>query len=158
MKAGKNTDFVIRKARPADFSQLMELETGSFSCERLSPRRMRHWIDAPNGILLVAVPSAEPQRVLGYCLAFTRSDSTVARAYSLAISPEARGKGLGRMLMESMASASKRKGCTAVRLEVAKSNKIAIELYEKLNYSRFMSIPNYYEDGQDAWRMQKLLR
>jgi ribosomal protein S18 acetylase RimI-like enzyme len=157
MKAGKNKNFVIRKARPTDFSQLLELETGSFSCERLSPRRMRHWIEAPNGILLVAVLSADPQQVLGYCLAFTRSNSPVARAYSLAISPETRGKGLGRMLMESMARASKRKGCTAVRLEVAKSNKIAIELYEKLNYSRFMSIPNYYEDGQDAWRMQKPL-
>jgi ribosomal protein S18 acetylase RimI-like enzyme len=158
MKAGKSTNFVIRNARPADFSQLMELETGSFSCERLSPRRMRHWIEAPNGILLVAVPTAEPQHVLGYCLAFTRSDSPVARAYSLAISPAARGKGLGRMLMESMARASRRKGCTAVRLEVAKTNKIAIELYEKLNYSRLKSLPQYYEDGQDAWRMQKPLK
>jgi ribosomal protein S18 acetylase RimI-like enzyme len=158
MKTRTSTHFIVRKARPADFDQLMELETGSFSCERLSPRRMRHWITAPNGILLVAVPAADPQQVLGYCLAFTRSDSSVARAYSLAISPAARGKGLGRMLMESMAKASKRKGCSAVRLEVAKSNRIAIELYEKLNYSRFMSIPNYYEDGQDAWRMQKTLK
>jgi ribosomal protein S18 acetylase RimI-like enzyme len=157
MKAGKSTNFVIRKARPADFAQLMELETGSFNCERLSPRRMRHWIGAPNGILLVAVPADDTGLVLGYGLAFTRSDSTVARAYSLAISPEARGKGLGRLLMEGMAKAGKRKGCTAVRLEVAKSNKIAIALYEKLNYSTFMSLPQYYEDGQDAWRMQKPL-
>ena len=157
MKAGKTTHFVIRKARPEDFSQLMELETGSFSCERLSPRRMHHWLEAPNGILLVAVAADATRHVLGYCLAFTRSDSTVARAYSLAISPAARGKGLGRLLMEGMAKASKRKGCTAVRLEVAKSNTIAITLYEKLNYSTYMSLPEYYEDGQDAWRMQKPL-
>ena len=157
MKAGKNKDFVIRKARPADFAQLMQLETGSFSCERLSPRRMRHWIEAPNGILLVAVPADDPSHVLGYALALTRSDSAIVRAYSLATSPEARGKGLGRMLMEGLEKAGKRKGCTAIRLEVAKSNKVAITLYEKLNYSVFMSLPEYYEDGEDAWRMQKPL-
>lgn len=158
MKAGISTTFVIRKATPADLHQLMALETGSFSCERLSPRRMRHWITASNGILLVAVPADEPERVLGYCLAFTRSDSSVARAYSVATAPEARGKGMGRMLMEAMSKASKRKGCTAVRLEVAKSNKVAIALYEKLGYAQYASLPRYYEDGQDAWRMQKLLQ
>jgi ribosomal-protein-alanine N-acetyltransferase len=158
MTAGPGTKFVIRKARPADINQLMALETGSFSCDRLSARRMRHWISAPNGILLVAVPAANPKHVVGYCLAFTRSNSLVARAYSLATSPEARGKGLGRLLMEAMARASKRKGCTAVRLEVAKSNERAIALYEKLNYARYMSLPEYYEDGEDAWRMLKMLK
>jgi ribosomal-protein-alanine N-acetyltransferase len=158
MKAGNTTKYVVRKARPADLNQLITLETGSFSCERLSPRRMRHWISAPNGIMLVAVPADKPGHVLGYCLAFTRSDSPVARAYSLATAPEARGKGLGRLLMEAMARASKRKGCTAVRLEVAKSNELAIALYEKLNYSRYMSLPQYYEDGEDAWRMLKPLK
>lgn len=158
MKAGKNPDFVIRQAKPADLQQLMHLETTTFSCEQLSPRRMRHWIDADNGILLVAVTADAPQHVVGYCLAFTRSDSAVARAYSLAIAAEARGKGLGRTLMESIEKACKRKGSTAIRLEVAKNNKIALSLYETLNYSRYMSLPGYYEDGQDAWRMQKPLR
>jgi ribosomal protein S18 acetylase RimI-like enzyme len=157
MKAGNSTTFVIRKATPADLHQLMALETGSFSCERLSPRRMRHWITAANGILLVAVPAGERKRVLGYCLAFTRNDSSVARAYSLATAAQARGKGLGRMLMDALARASKRKGCTAVRLEVAKSNKVAIALYEKLGYVQYTSLPHYYEDGEDAWRMLKLL-
>ncbi|MES2624860.1 MAG: N-acetyltransferase [Pseudomonadota bacterium] len=158
MKAGNSTKFIIRKAKPADFNQLMDLETTTFSCERLSPRRMRHWIDAPNGILLVAVPADDTTHLLGYFLIFTRSDSVVARAYSLAISAEARGQGLGRMLMESGEKASKRKGCNAMRLEVAKNNKIAIALYEKLNYVPFRSLPGYYEDGQDAWRMQKPLK
>ena len=136
----------------------MTLETASFSCERLSPRRMRYWTAASNGILLVAVAADQPEHVLGYCLALMRKNSSVARAYSITTAPEARGKGLGTMLMEAMAAASKRSGCTAVRLEVAKSNKVAITLYEKLGYARYLSLPSYYEDGQDAWRMQKLLK
>ncbi len=157
MKTSPKLSCHIRPARAADLANLLVLENLSFTGERLNERRMRHWINASNGILLVANATASPGQLLGYCLAFTRKNSTVVRAYSLAIAPKARGMGLGGKLLERAAKKGKQQGCTHIRLEVAKGNISAIALYKKLHYVSFASIPDYYEDGQDAWRMHKVL-
>ena len=44
-----------------------------------------------------------------------------------------------------------------MHLEVAHNNKAAIALYEKLGYAHVRSLPQFYEDGKDAWRMEKAL-
>jgi ribosomal protein S18 acetylase RimI-like enzyme len=159
--------FRIRAARLNDLDELLTLENSSFNTDLLTRQRMRHWIRAENGIFLVAV-TANPasstkskakaaSHLLGYCLLLTRRNSRAARAYSLAISTAAQGQGLGRKLMESAERYSRNRGCTSIRLEVAQGNTGALALYEKLGYSRITSIAGYYENGEDAWRMQKLL-
>ncbi|WP_159300791.1 GNAT family N-acetyltransferase, partial [Klebsiella pneumoniae] len=90
-------------------------------------------------------------------LAFTRRDSGSARAYSLAIAKAARGQGLGARLFRELEKRSRKAGFTRMHLEVAHGNSAAIGLYEKLGYKRVRSIPEFYEDGKDAWRMEKAL-
>ncbi len=83
MTAGNTTKYVIRKSQAhSRYSQLIALETSSFSCERnCSQRRMRHWISAPTAYLLVAVRKVDdPKHVRALLPRFhARSNSPIAR-------------------------------------------------------------------------------
>src|SRR5690606_36148307 len=125
----------------------LALEEASFTSDRLNRRRLRHWLGAANAILLVAESTTG---LAGYSLALTRADSKAARLYSIAIASGARGLGLGERLLRRTEQECSKRGCTALRLEVAAGNRPALALYEKLRYRPFARIPGYYEDGQDA--------
>jgi ribosomal protein S18 acetylase RimI-like enzyme len=144
----------IRKGRLQDLGQLTELENLCFSGDRLTRARFRHWLQAENGILMVA-EDASRSVVAGYALAFTRRDSRFARLYSIAIHKHYRGLGLGRKLLQTAERAAAKQGCSGLRLEVAVDNTPARQLYESMGYTCFRTIPGYYEDGGTAARMQK---
>jgi ribosomal protein S18 acetylase RimI-like enzyme len=144
----------LRRATIADLDALVALENASFGGDQLSHRRLQHWITATNSVLLVAVASAT---LLGSALVLTRADSPAARLYSIAISKSARGQGLGSKLLRKAESFARAKGSTSMRLEVATNNTAAISLYQKLGYTVFGRKRAYYDDGQDALRMQKPL-
>ena len=116
---------------------------------------MRHWIGADNGIFIVAVDASGT--LAGYGLVFTRRSSLSARIYSLALAAPARGQGLGARLVLAMEARARKAGFQRMHLEVAHSNKAAIGLYEKLGYVRVRNLRAFYEDGTDAWRMEKEL-
>jgi ribosomal protein S18 acetylase RimI-like enzyme len=145
----------LRLALSADLDALLALENATFTSDLLSRRRMRHWISAAHGIFVVAVDDADA--LAGYGLVFTRRGSPSARVYSLAIARSARGQGLGTRLLRDLEKRSRKAGASRAHLEVARDNRGAIALYEKLGYTRVRAIPQYYEDGGDAWRMEKAL-
>ena len=144
----------LRRATADDLDELLALENASFSGDKLSRERLRHWISAANGILLVAISNGA---LLGSALVFTRRDSTAARLYSIAIAKAARGQGLGSKLLRRAEQEARSLGLASMRLEVAAGNTPAIALYRKLGYEVFGRKLAYYEDGQDAVRMQKSL-
>lgn len=117
---------------------------------------MRHWIKADNAIMLVAI-SAE-QALLGYCLGFKRRNSHTLRLYSLATASAARGTGIGRQLLTEAERQARALGCNCLRLEVAENNQVALALYAKQGYQQFGFVPDFYEDGQNAVRMEKILK
>ena len=144
----------LRRASPADLDMLLALENASFSGDKLSHARLRHWISAANGMLLVATADGA---LLGSALVFTRRDSPAARLYSIAIAKAARGQGLGSKLLRRAEQEARSLGLASMRLEVAADNTPAIALYRKMGYEVFGRKLAYYEDGQDAVRMQKSL-
>lgn len=142
----------IRKAEISDLPQLIAIEENSFSSDKLSRRSFRHWVTAPHGVLYIA---EEDDSILGYGLVWCHRGTRLARLYSLAVSPAARGKGVASRLLnvlETEAAARKR---IFMRLEVAKPNSAAIELYERSGYRVFGEYCDYYHDHSDALRMQK---
>jgi ribosomal protein S18 acetylase RimI-like enzyme len=149
---------LVRKARLQDLDALLHLEHSSFTTDLLSRARMRHWIKATNGILLVAINPEKPNVPLGYCLACLRKNSTTVRLYSLATAATARGLGIGALLLRNVESHALKAGCTRARLEVAEHNANAIRLYQKMDYQQFDYLPGFYEDGQNALRLQKNLK
>lgn len=147
--------FFLRPACDSDLDALEVLETGSFSSDRLSRRRLKHWIGAPNSILVIAQGNAG---ILGYGLVLLHRGTRLARLYSIAVSSHARGTGLGRALMKELEAGAAKRGRLFMRLEVAQDNSAAIRLYESLGYLAFGTYHAYYEDQRDALRMQKQIR
>lgn len=145
----------IRPVEPEDLDALHELEKISFDSDRLSRRRLRHWIQATNREFMVAV---EQGRLLGYGLVLFHGATHLARLYSIAIAPGARGKGIAAKLLQALETASVNRQRFFMRLEVAKDNTAAIRLYESAGYVAFDTLEDYYEDHRDALRMQKIIR
>lgn len=145
----------IRPAELEDLDALHELEKASFDTDRLSRRRLRHWIQAANREFMVA---AEDGRLLGYGLVLFHGATNLARLYSIAIAQDARGKGIAAKLLQALETASVNRQRFFMRLEVAKDNAAAIRLYESAGYVAFGTYEDYYEDHRDALRMQKIIR
>ncbi len=145
---------LYRLAARADLPALLQLEERTFEQDRLSARSFRRLILAASAELLVADGKGA---LLGYALLLYRQGSGVARLYSLAISSQARGQGLGGGLLEQAEWHAASRGCAVLRLEVRIDNAVAIGLYERRGYRRFGRIASYYADGADAWRYEKPL-
>lgn len=145
----------VRRAELSDLDDLVALEEATFDSDRLSRAQYRRHLDSDSAQVLVA--SANHRRFLGTAVVFFRKGSRVARLYSIASKPEARGKGVGSALIDAAEAAARARHCHALRLEVRTDNASAIRLYERLGYKRLERLPRYYEDGADAWRYERTL-
>lgn len=125
-----------------------------FTLDRVSERQWRRHLASPSAQVLVAVRAG---RVLGAALVLHRRGSTVSRLYSIAVAPAERGQRIGDRLLAAAERAARRRGSTAVRLEVRIENLPAQRLYERCGWRRFGVHGAYYEDGQDALRYEKSL-
>lgn len=144
----------IRAATPADVDTLLAIENACFTQDRVSRRSFQNLTRSPSIQIHLALTGREPA---GYAMVNLRRNSTVARLYSIATLPTARGLGLGRRLMDACERGARLRGCDRLRLEVRTRNHAAIGLYERLGYQRIGRYENYYEDGAPALRFEKNL-
>ncbi len=70
------------------------------------------------------------------------SAGTWSNLLSVCSHPEARGRGLGRMLMESFRTVSAMRGYKTMRLSVHNDNDAAIAIYEKCGWQPILTIPS----------------
>lgn len=145
---------LYRKAELSDLDGLMRLEQACFATDRLSRRSFRHWLQAPHGILMVAERARD---LLAYGLAWCHKGTRLARLYSLAVREDARGQGLAGAILGELEAGAAERGKLFMRLEVAVTNRAAIELYERAGYRVFGAYRHYYDDDGDALRMQKTI-
>jgi len=76
---------------------------------------------------------------------------------SLAVLPDYRRQGLAQQLLQQFHHHLVPQQCTFAGLHVRQSNTAAVRLYERLGYVPALSIPAYYEDGENAYYMKKML-
>jgi ribosomal protein S18 acetylase RimI-like enzyme len=145
----------VRRAELSDLDDLVALENSTFDSDLLSRAQYRRHLDSDTALVLVA--SANHRRFLGTAVVFFRKGSRVARLYSIASKPEARGKGVGTALLDAVEAAARQRRCLAVRLEVRDDNANAVRLYERHGYKHIGHYPHYYQDGSHAWRYEKAL-
>lgn len=145
----------IRAAQRSDLNALDALEQRCFRGDRISRRRFAFWLSAPHGLLQIA---SQGEQLLGYALVLLHKGTRLARLYSIAVAPEARGQGVAQALLAALEQQADERGRLFMRLEVAKSNHSAIALYQHLGYKVFGEYHDYYEDHDDALRMQKRIR
>jgi ribosomal protein S18 acetylase RimI-like enzyme len=145
----------VRRAETSDLDDLVMLEDHTFDSDRLSRAQYRRHLDSDSALVLVA--SANHRNFLGTAVVFFRKGSHVARLYSIASKPDARGKGVGAALLDAVEAAARQRRCHAVRLEVRDDNAGAVRLYERHGYHHIGHYPHYYQDGTNAWRYEKSL-
>lgn len=142
----------IRPARASDIDALVAIENAVFSGDRMSRASLRRLIGSASAAIVVALGEGG---IDGYCAVFFRAHAKVARLYSIAVRPGA--KGLGRTLLEAAERTAATRDARYLRLEVRADNARAIALYEMNGYARFGVVEDYYQDGATALRYQKRL-
>jgi len=145
---------MIRPANLSDLNALVQLETRNFDSDRLTRRSFHYLLTHANASLLVDDKHAQ---LRGYALLRFHAGSTRARLYSLAVDRKHRKRGIGHALLKAAENRARAHGATCVRLELRRSNRAAIHLYEKAGYRVFGRYLDYYADHMDALRMEKQL-
>lgn len=144
----------IRPGRASDVDALLVIEKEVFPTDRLNARALRRSLRSPTISFLTAVQDGRP---VGYALLHRRRASSVVQLASIAVAPEAGGRGVGAMLLEAAEREAARHGARRVRLEVRPDNEPARALYDRAGYRRLDVVDDYYSDGTPAWRYEKEL-
>nr|WP_297403360.1 ribosomal protein S18-alanine N-acetyltransferase [uncultured Marinobacter sp.] len=145
-------DVLLRHATSKDLNALLQLENRCFTEDRLSRRSFRRFLDMPRDRLIIAELDGE---LVGYCLVLMNAATRLARIYSIAVSPTARGRGLGEQLIVKAEQEAAAAGRIVMRLEVREDNDGAINLYKRLGYRQFGTYRDYYEDHGNALRFER---
>lgn len=127
-------------------SQVAAIEAASFP----SPWPLRAFIQEilQNNLADYLVALREG-RVVGYAGMWIILDE--AHITNVAVRPDLRRMGIGRLLMEKLITRALYLGARRMTLEVGASNAVALALYESLGFYRTGVRPRYYQDtGDDA--------
>lgn len=134
----------IRKMRLSDAPAVAALEAATFP----NPWRLADFefemTENPVACYLIA---EEDGRLLGFAGAHLILDE--GHVTNVAVTKEARGRGIGRKLMEGLMQLASNLGVSYMTLEVRASNVPAINLYQSLGFFKVSVRPRYYQDNQE---------
>jgi ribosomal protein S18 acetylase RimI-like enzyme len=82
---------------------------------------------------------------------------TLGHVTSLAVQKDFRRLGLAKAMMSQLQSHLQHQGIKSCGLHVRTSNQAACRLYQDDGYDIAQTIPSYYQDGEDAYFMKKML-
>ena len=141
---------VIREMRTEDRGAVAELERKSFS-EPWSESLIAEAESSPLDRLWVLL---EEENIVGYCnLRVIAGEGELMR---IAVDPAARGRGLGRKLMEVLTEYAAKHQVEEITLEVRVSNEAAAALYRSFGFRIEAVRKRYYtnpvEDAFIMWR------
>ena len=134
---------IIREMRMDDVSAIAELEKVCFS-DPWSESSIAFEVNNPLSYWLVA---EEHGQIAGYVGSQSVLDS--ADMMNIAVAPEYRRQGIGRMLINSLISYLQEQNVIALLLEVRVSNTDAISLYQKLGFEQVGRRPRYYHNPRE---------
>ncbi len=144
----------VRRGGERDLPALVALEEGSFTADRMSRRSLRRLLLGNTADVLLA--EAPGGALLGAAVLLRRKGSRRERLYSLAVDPAARGRGVGRLLLEAVLASARSRGAVEVGLEVRTDNDGAIALYRSLGFTEAGVVEGYYADGAPALVMRRV--
>ncbi len=137
----------LRAATEADLDAIWAIESAVFGAEAWSRDLMRDELTADLRCYLVLVNEAGAIVGYGGLLAV----GTEGDIQTIALSPDARGAGQGRRLMNALLDAADERGVNEVFLEVRADNPVARTLYASLGFEEIGVRPRYYQpEGVDA--------
>jgi GNAT superfamily N-acetyltransferase len=121
----------------AQQAEMLELYEGEAD---IGPAREASMFVEPHGVFLVM--RDDDDRAVG-CGGIARFDDTRGEVKRMYVVPEARGRGLGRRLLEELEGEARRLGYASVVLETGDRQQEAVGLYESTGYERIPCYPPY---------------
>lgn len=131
----------LRRAAGADLAPLLALERRCFSVDAQSRRSMAHLLTRANGEAWLIEDGSQP---MAYVVLLYRRGSRVARIYSIAVDPAARGRGLGRRLIAWAMVRAEAAGCRRASAEARASNTASRALFAACGFVEAERLPGYY--------------
>jgi len=142
---------IIRRFRPADFERVIAIEREAFG-EYNPILFMTAYETFPDGFLV----AEEDGLVVGFLTTVVVSLFDV-KILSIAVDKRCQNKGFASMLLKALFQVLRAKGILRLLLEVRLSNVRAQRLYLSLGFNLVKVIAAYYQDGEDAYLMEKRL-
>lgn len=135
----------VRPAERADLLKVYRIETSSFS-QPWPFNAFERYLGEP-GFFVAAGES-----VLGYVIGDTVSNQGIPMGHikDIAVRSDARGEGVGTLLLGRAIDSLEANGVHAVKLEVRESNERAIEMYRSHGFEYRRTVEEYYNNGEDA--------
>ncbi len=143
----------VRAMRPADLDAVMLIERRSFTAP-WEESTFRGLMRRPSAALLVAEFEEE---LAGYSVMWFAADE--GELGDIAVTPERRGTGVGRLLLRESIAVAVSRGTRALYLEVRETNEVARRLYATFGFAVVGVRKLYYtEPVEDAIVMKLALQ
>lgn len=130
---------ILRRARETDLPAILGIERVSFT-DPWSRSSFMAILEQPRVYFAVALDANGV--LLGYTVAWFVLDE--AELANLAVAPEARGRGIGTVLLEGAIAAAEARGTATMYLEVRASNVSALALYTSHGFVEVGRRRSYY--------------
>lgn len=141
----------MRPMTSSDLDEVLTIERASFPV----PWKREHFLHEIDSDLASPLVAVWEGMIIGYVCIMSLFEE--AQILNIAVAPEHRGRGVGRMLLERAIIVARDKGAEALILEVRVSNLAAIGLYDRYGFERYYVRKRYYEGKEDAVLMKKAL-
>lgn len=137
-------EVVLRPMRWWDLETVYRLEVQLFDPDTWSLETFWSELAAEGRVYLVAEDHST-DAVLGYAgVAVTGKDADVQ---TIAVAPQAQGRGMGRVLLAALVAAAADRGAASLLLEVRADNLAAQALYARAGFERIAVRRRYYQPG-----------
>ncbi|MDO5713392.1 MAG: ribosomal protein S18-alanine N-acetyltransferase [Tissierellia bacterium] len=144
----------IRRAKPEDLEDIYRIECSSFS----TPWSKKSIIlEIENNQLAYYYVVEDFFQVVGYGGFWKIGEE--AHIGNIAIEPESRNQGYGKLLMKALVEEAKELGISDMTLEVRPSNLPALKLYADFDFYKAGVRKGYYTDTkEDGWILWKEIK
>ena len=152
--SARSRGVLLRPMRWWDVEQVLPLEQELFGRSAWSAETFWSELAHPlSRFYVVAAMAADPGRLVGYAgLLVLDPDADVQ---TIAVAPQAQGRGVGGILIDALISRARLRSAQALLLEVRADNDSAIGLYNKRGFERIAVRRRYYQpEDVDAWVMR----
>ena len=144
--------FKIRKFQPDDTFSVVNIAYNSLP-ERYNPSVFNIFYETfPKGFIV----AEKYHKIVGFIVG-VKTSKTMVKIPMLAVSENYRRKGIGTELLTSFLKKLSMQNIKQVELEVRTNNTAAIAFYEKHGFAIIDTIKGFYQNGEDARIMRKVV-
>ena len=135
----------IQTVKTEDLKEVLALEQLVFNAGSYPAFVIRQLFDISNSLFIVA---KENNKILGFAVGALNTNNQKAWVLSLGVHPGARGKQIGKKLMNKLVNLLKDENCLEICLTVHPDNAAAINIYKELEFKGETIIEDYFLENE----------